>query len=219
MKSWKYYLKSSDRLFAMTNIKELADEFEMVYDMSKFYKMTEEWDSKKDYDFETGLHGNYKLWIYTMHTKDNDVKGCKNSFNICMTKSMHDAIEKAGKNIVYSFKSAYIACMKLRETEGFPISDEYLGSLHAISYNTESDYTAPNLHMKFFRIDYYKIWLDIYGDIINLKDDDKKSSDTSIAASRILGIYKYDYPEVTDIDNSSMYESCMISMDIFGNRI
>lgn len=178
MKVHMYYLKSSDRLFAMTRYKELSDEFELVYDMTKFYKITENWDDEKEYTNETRKYTDYKLWFYTLHTKGMDDEG--KTLSVCMTEGMRSAITKAISNIRYTYKSAYIACLKMRETEGVPIKESYLNSLYCLG-NDE----------KHLKIDEYIIWMDLYGDIISVVSD-KKSEDTSIAAARLLGIYKYD---------------------------
>lgn len=174
-----YYLKSSDRLFAMTKYKDLSDEFELIYDMTKFYKITEDWDDEKEYSKETRKYAEYKLWFYTMHTKGTNIDD-DNMLSVCMTDGMHLAITKAISNIRYTYKSAYIACLKLRETEGIPIKDKYINSLYCLG--------SDEIHIN---IDEYIIWMDLYGDIIR-EVQDKKSTDTSIAASRLLGIYKYD---------------------------
>ena len=116
-----------------------------------------------------------------------------------MTESMNELIKKASDNIVYTFKSAYVTTLKYRETEGLPIDNEYLSSLYEIAYSKD------------FSINTYRIWIDLFADII--RDNIKKNAlERSVDASMLLGVYKYDFSlksryEDEDVLYPNMYDS------------
>lgn len=196
MKVYKYYKKDSRAIYAVTDIKKLAEEFELIYDMDKFVK--EVCDMEKN-DYNYGLYNGQhfwfknKLWVYTLNSKDCD------SFSVCMTEQMNDLLKNASDNIIYTFKSAYVTTLKYRETECLPIDNEYLSSIYEIAYSKD------------FKIDTYKIWIDLFADII--RDTVKKDAvERSVDTSMLLGVYKYDFSlksryEDEDIVYPNLYDS------------
>ena len=183
MKVYKYFLKNTGLLFAMTMYKQLADEFEYIYNMEKFVKRIIEFDSKEEYEkqMRTSNLSTTKLWYYTCSTKDAD------ELNICMTDDMYSAISKAKSNIQYTLKSAYITSIRFREMESVPISNDFISALYEVANDK-----------KHYDIDTYKIWVDLYADIIN-ENIAKDASSRVIDSSVLLGIYKYDnFPENAD---------------------
>lgn len=182
MKVYKYFLKNSGLLFAMTMYKQLADEFEYIYNMDKFVKQVIEFDSKEQYMTQT-RNSNLsptKLWYYTCESKDVD------ELNICMTDDMHSAIKKAAFNIISTIKSAYITSIRFREVECMPISNDLISATYELS--------ADKNH---FGVDTYKIWIDLYADIIN-ETISKDVNGRAVDSALLLGIYKYDNNQTYD---------------------
>lgn len=190
MKIYKFYKKDTKVLFATTTVEKLADEFELIYDMHKFEKIVDH-ISKSEYNLSPMYKNYHKLWYYSCQTKD------AKKLNVCMTSRMFDELNKARDNIKYALKSAYITTLRLREVEGFNIDNDFLSALYDVAYN------------KKYEIDTYKIFIDLYADILN-NASTKDSSERTIDASRLLGIYKYNYK-----DESSIYPDAIISMNIF----
>ena len=172
MKSFRYYLKSSNKLIAMTRYKDLADEFELIYDMDKIRKEVDYWEDDKEYSKVYGNLTRSKLWYYTLKSSDGKIV-------VCLTDEMNDAIEKAVHNIQYTLKSAALYS-KYLTTNDVDIPKEYLEAFGYMSQNSN------------VRIDTYRIWKNLYCDIIKITDT-KEAKESSINAARLLGVYKYNY--------------------------
>ena len=195
MKIYKYYKKDSNILYAVTQFKQLAEEFEFIYDMSKFNKEIEDIE-KYRYKADNVYGSSHKMWVYTLSSKDSD------DFSVCMTKEMIDLVKKASDNIIYTLKSAYVTTLKYRETECMPIDSEFLSSLYEVAY------------CKDFKVDTYKIWIDLFADIIS-STVNKGAIERSVDASMLLGVYKYDFNIKKHYENNvTMYPDTSIRMDI-----
>lgn len=180
MKVCKYYLKSNDRLFAMTSHKQLIKEFELIYDMSKFYKVETEYEDMYEYRNDTASYDKYKLWGYRVSTRGAAIDSDGNpSLIICMTPEMKDAITKATNNIRYTFKASYISFMRAYTIDGYNIPKKYLDALYILGHDEKNIF-----------IDQYRIWADLYNDVISITAS-KNSNFISTNASVLLGIYKY----------------------------